>query len=87
MEQLAERRMAREEDAKDHYSGAYGHAINGGSLPPGHNHPPPDEEEYDEDEEEADDDYSQDYDEEDEEEVYTTFKRLSNKQGQADFDL
>ncbi|KAH7026592.1 salt tolerance down-regulator-domain-containing protein [Microdochium trichocladiopsis] len=68
MEQLAERRMAREEDAKDHYGG-YGHGVNGSNLPPPHNHPPPDEEEYDEDEEEPDDDYaSQDYDDEDEEE-------------------
>ncbi|KXJ91906.1 salt tolerance down-regulator-domain-containing protein [Microdochium bolleyi] len=68
MEQLAERRMAREEDAKDHYA-SYGHGVNGANLPPPHNHPPPDEEEYDEDEEEPDDDYaSQDYDDEDEEE-------------------
>lgn len=63
MEQLAERRMAREVDsAQDPYSRTYGHGVNGGL--PGHNHPPPppvDEEEYEDDE---DDEYdSQDEDE------------------------
>ena len=48
MEQLAERRMAREEDAKDHYSAAYSHS-NGGSLAGVHNHAPPDDDEYDDD--------------------------------------
>lgn len=77
MEQLAERRMAREEDAKDHY-GNYGHGVNGSNLPPPHNHPPADEEEYDEDEEEPDDDYaSQDYDDEDEEEVQASQEQYS----------
>ncbi|KAK6067343.1 stress response protein NST1 [Seiridium cupressi] len=64
MEQLAERRMAREEDAKDHY--AYGHA-NGSPLN-AHNHaPPPDDEEYD-DEEEDDEEYDSGEEEYDEEE-------------------
>lgn len=65
MEQLAERRMAREEDAKDHY--AYGHS-NGTSMN-AHNHaPPPDDEEYD-DEEEDDEEYDSNEEEYDEEEV------------------
>lgn len=67
MEQLAERRMAREEDAKDHYTGGYGHAVNGNSLPNPHNHPPPEDEEFDEDEEEEEEYDSQDEDYEEEE--------------------
>ncbi|KAL8376990.1 hypothetical protein RB595_007901 [Gaeumannomyces hyphopodioides] len=66
MEQLAERRMAREEDAKDQYSGNYPHAVNGANYP-AHSHPPPpeDEEEYEEDEEEEEYDSQEDeYDEE-----------------------
>lgn len=61
--------MAREEDAKDHYAGAYGHPVNGASLPTPHNHPPPEDEEFDEDEEEEEEYDSQDEDYE-EEEVY-----------------
>ncbi len=66
MEQLAERRMAREEDAKDHYTGGYNHAVNGSSLPNSHNHPPPEDEEFDEDEEEEEeyDSQAEDYEEE-----------------------
>lgn len=62
MEQLAERRMAREEDAKEQYlrSQNYARHTNGGGY--GHNHPPPEEEDYDEDEE--------DYEEDDDEEEY-----------------
>jgi hypothetical protein len=67
MEQLAERRMAREEDAKDHY--AFGHP-NGSSMN-AHNHaPPPDDEEYD-DEEDDDEEYDSGEEEYDEEEVTT----------------
>lgn len=63
MEQLAERRMAREVDsAQDPYARGYGHGVNGGI--PGHDHPPPppvDDDEYEDDE---DDDYdSQEEDE------------------------
>lgn len=65
MEQLAERRMAREEEAKDAYTRNYGHP-NGGY---GHSHPPPEEEEYEEDEEEYEEDDEEDYDSQ-EEEVY-----------------
>ncbi|KAI1326915.1 salt tolerance down-regulator-domain-containing protein [Xylariaceae sp. FL0255] len=71
MEQLAERRMAREEDAA-HYTGNYGHAPNGG-LSNSHNHPPPEEEEYDdEDEDEEEYDESQEDDEYEEEEDQMT---------------
>lgn len=69
MEQLAERRMAREEDTA-HYSSGYSHSINGGLSNP-HNHPPPEDEEYAEGEEEEEEYESQeeDYEEEEEEEV------------------
>jgi hypothetical protein len=49
MEQLAERRMAREEDAKEAYSRTYSHA-NGGAY--GRSHAPPEEDEYEDEEEE-----------------------------------
>lgn len=67
MEQLAERRMAREapDGPQDPYSRAYGHGVNGDI--PRHDHPPPppvDDEEYDEDE---DDDYDSQEDDEYEE--------------------
>lgn len=72
MEQLAERRMAREEDAKDHY--AYGHS-NGASMT-AHNHaPPPDDEEYDE-EDEDDEEYDSGEEEYDEEEVTISIWRV-----------
>ena len=70
MEQLAERRMAREEDAREAYSNPnYGHPPNGSMHPHSHahNHPPPPEDEEYEDEEEEDDEYDsqdEDYDEE-----------------------
>ncbi|KAF3009058.1 Stress response protein nst1 [Neopestalotiopsis sp. 37M] len=72
MEQLAERRMAREEDAKDNHYG-YGHT-NGGPLN-AHNHaPPPDDDDYDDEDEDDDeegeegeyDSGADDYDDEEE---------------------
>lgn len=70
MEQLAERRMAREEDAREHFSSrTYGHPNGSYSTP--HSHPPPDDDEYDEEEDEEEDyDDSQDEEYEDEE-VYS----------------
>lgn len=69
MEQLAERRMAREEDAREHFARGYGHPNGSYSNP--HNHPPPEDDEYDEEEEDEEDyDDSQDDDYEDEE-VYS----------------
>lgn len=73
MEQLAERRMAREEDAREFANQNYGHPPNGAMHPHAHphthNHPPPqEEEEYDEDDEEDEYD-SQDEDYDDEEEM------------------
>ncbi|KAF4996149.1 hypothetical protein FGRMN_4641, partial [Fusarium graminum] len=69
MEQLAERRMAREEDAREHFSRGYGHP-NGPYTNP-HNHPSPEEDEYDEEEDEEED-YDDSQDEEyEEEEVYS----------------
>lgn len=66
MEQLAERRMAREEDAKDQYSANYPHPVNGGNYP-AHSHPPPaedDGDDYGDDEEEEYDSQEEEYDEE-----------------------
>ncbi|KAI1073970.1 hypothetical protein F5B20DRAFT_565342 [Whalleya microplaca] len=76
MEQLAERRMAREEDARDHYAGGYGHPINGSSLPNSHNHPPPDDDEYDEEDEEEEEYDSQDEEYEEEEDTMTDEQRM-----------
>ncbi|KAI0160942.1 hypothetical protein GGR52DRAFT_562280 [Hypoxylon sp. FL1284] len=76
MEQLAERRMAREEDARDHYTGAYGHAANGTPAPAAHNHPPPEDEEFDEDEEEDEEYDSQEEDYEEEEDTMTEEQRM-----------
>lgn len=70
MEQLAERRMAREEDAREQYANAnYGHPSNGSmhTHTHTHNHPPPgDDEEYDEEDEDEEeyDSQDEDYDEE-----------------------
>lgn len=72
MEQLAERRMAREEDAKEHYT------PNGYPHPNGmqththhshHNHPPAPEEDEDYDDEEEEDEYDSQDGEYDEEEM------------------
>ncbi|OLN97207.1 Stress response protein NST1-like protein 1 [Colletotrichum chlorophyti] len=65
MEQLAERRMAREEDAKEHFSRSYGHPANGAYS--NHNHPPP-EDDYDDEDEEEDEDYDDSQEEEYEDE-------------------
>lgn len=65
MEQLAERRMAREVD-QDQYSRPYGHGVNGGLS--GHDHPPPppvDDEEYEDDEDDDYDSQDDEYEEED----------------------
>ena len=73
MEQLAERRMAREEDAREQYSNPnYGHPPNGSMHTHSHTHnhpPPPDDEEYDDEDEEEDDYDSQDEDYDEEEMV------------------
>lgn len=67
MENLAERRMAREIDAREQSERGYSHA-NGDRY--AHDHPsPPDEEEYDDEEEDYEDDEEEDYDSQDEDEV------------------
>lgn len=77
MEQLAERRMAREEDAREHFSRGYGHPNGSYSNP--HNHPPPEEDEYEEEEDEEEDyDDSQDEEYEDEE-VYSNPSAVPSK--------
>lgn len=71
MEQLAERRMAREEDAREHFSRGYGHPNGSYSTPHNHPPPPPDDDDYD-DEEDEEDDYEDSQDEEyEDEEVYS----------------
>ncbi|KAI1863049.1 hypothetical protein JX265_009095 [Neoarthrinium moseri] len=74
MEQLAERRMAREEDATYHSS--YGHSVNGASMPPSHNHPPPEDDEYDEEDEEEEEYDSQEEEYDEEEETMTEEQRM-----------
>lgn len=65
MEQLAERRMAREEDARGQFERGYDHA-NGDRY--GHSHPPPpDEEEFEDEEEDYEEDDEEEYDSQDEE--------------------
>ena len=68
MEQLAERRMQREEEA--HYAASGLHpsmSVPGQNAQAGHNHaPPPEDEEYDEEEEEDYDSQEEDEFEEDE---------------------
>ncbi|KAL3291650.1 stress response protein nst1 [Colletotrichum asianum] len=75
MEQLAERRMAREEDAKEHFARGYAHPTNGSYS--NHNHPPP-EDDYDDEDEEEDEDYddSQEEEYEDEEDTMTEEQRM-----------
>lgn len=68
MEQLAERRMAREEDAREHFSRTFGHP--NGSYPNPHNHAPPDDDEYDEEEDEEDE-YEDSQEEYEDEEVFS----------------
>ncbi|KUI68669.1 Stress response protein NST1 [Cytospora mali] len=87
MEQLAERRMAREGDfTQDQYSRGYGHGVNG-SLPT-HDHPPPppaDEEEY---EDEEDEDYdSQEDDEYEEEDDDTMTEEQRMEEGRRMFQI
>ncbi|RDL42153.1 Stress response protein NST1 [Venustampulla echinocandica] len=91
MEQLAERRMAREEDAREQqYSNPnYGHPPNGAmhSHSHAHNHPPlPDDEEYDEEDEEEDEYDSQDEDY-DEEEMDTMTEEQRMEEGRRMFQI
>ncbi|TAQ84250.1 hypothetical protein B7494_g7421 [Chlorociboria aeruginascens] len=88
MEQLAERRMAREEDAKEQF-GNYGHPPNGSMHPHSHSHsqpPPPDDEEYDDDEEEEEEYDSLD-DEYDEEEMDTMTEEQRMEEGRRMFQI
>ncbi|KAL0471828.1 salt tolerance down-regulator domain-containing protein [Neurospora intermedia] len=74
MEQLAERRMAREEDARDQFGSPFSHSTGDRNA---HYHPPADDEvddeEYDED---YDDDEEEEYDSQDEEETMTEEQRM-----------
>ncbi|CZR61835.1 related to Stress response protein nst1 [Phialocephala subalpina] len=90
MEQLAERRMAREEDAREAYSNPnYGHPPNGSMHPHAHTHnhpPPPDDEEYDDDDEDDDEYDSQDEDY-DEEEMDTMTEEQRMEEGRRMFQI
>ncbi|KAI2628408.1 hypothetical protein GGS21DRAFT_242527 [Xylaria nigripes] len=74
MEQLAERRMAREEDAT-HYPSSFSHNANGNSSN-SHTHPPQEDEEDEEEEEEEEDYESQEEDYEEEEDQMTEEQRM-----------
>lgn len=84
MEQLAERRMAREEDAKEQLysaSNGYVHPPNGNMHPHshhGHNHPPPTEDEDYDDDEEDDEEYDSQDEDYDEEEMVRKQFRMAN---------
>ncbi|KAK3324111.1 salt tolerance down-regulator-domain-containing protein [Cercophora scortea] len=79
MEQLAERRMAREEDAREQFERTYAHT-NGdrGGERSAHYHPPPDEEEEFEEEEEEEEEYDdeEEYDSQEEEDTMTEEQRM-----------
>ncbi|GES58388.1 stress response protein nst1 [Aspergillus terreus] len=79
MEQLAERRMQREEDTQ--YNIAAAHQ----SLHSGHNHPPYDEEDYDDEEDEEYD--SQDEDDYDEDEMDTMTEEQRMEEGRRMFQI
>ncbi|CAG8970742.1 hypothetical protein HYALB_00001524 [Hymenoscyphus albidus] len=93
MEQLAERRMAREEDAKEQYSNQnYGHPPNGAmhSHSHSHNHPPQpeDEADYDEEDEDEEGDYDDSQDEDyDEEEMDTMTEEQRMEEGRRMFQI
>ncbi|TDZ67606.1 Stress response protein nst1 [Colletotrichum trifolii] len=75
MEQLAERRMAREEDAREGFSRPYGHPPDGSYS--SHDPHPPQDDDYDDDEEDDEDEYdSQDDEFEEEEDTMTEKQRM-----------
>ncbi|PQE25691.1 stress response nst1 protein [Rutstroemia sp. NJR-2017a BBW] len=92
MEQLAERRMAREEDAKEQYANAnYGHPPNGSMHSHSHNHnhnhpPPPEDDEYD-DEEDDEDEYDSQEEDYDEEEMDTMTEEQRMEEGRRMFQI
>ncbi|KAG4032154.1 hypothetical protein MFRU_007g00670 [Monilinia fructicola] len=92
MEQLAERRMAREEDAKEQYANAnYGHPPNGSMHPHSHGHihnhpPPPEEDDYD-DEEDDEDEYDSQEEDYDEEEMDTMTEEQRMEEGRRMFQI
>ncbi|TVY84238.1 Stress response protein nst1 [Lachnellula suecica] len=93
MEQLAERRMAREEDARAYSNQNYGHTHppNGAMHPPHthtHNHPPPqDEEPYDDEDDEEYDSQDEDEYDDDEEEMDTMTEEQRMEEGRRMFQI
>lgn len=73
MEQLAEKRMQREEDAYARSRGGYGHTNGNGNASYNHSNPPPEEEE----EEYEDDDDDEEYEGDDGDEDYDTDKEVT----------
>ncbi|KAK0621630.1 salt tolerance down-regulator-domain-containing protein [Bombardia bombarda] len=73
MEQLAERRMAREEDAREQFDRGFSHV--NGDRP--HYHPPPEEQDFDEEEEEDyEDEDDEEFDSQEEEDTMTEEQRM-----------
>ncbi|KAI1007324.1 Stress response protein [Podosphaera aphanis] len=94
MEQLAERRMAREEDAREQFTNAnYGQPPNAAAHPHphSHNHPNPPEEEEEEDEEEEEEEEEEEYDSQDEdydeEEIDTMTEEQRMEEGRRMFQI
>ncbi|KAL2066873.1 hypothetical protein VTL71DRAFT_1297 [Oculimacula yallundae] len=90
MEQLAERRMAREEDARVAFSNpSYGHPPNGAmhSHNHAHNHPPPPEDDEYDDEDEEEDEYDSQDEDYDEEEMDTMTEEQRMEEGRRMFQI
>ncbi|KAK3353215.1 salt tolerance down-regulator-domain-containing protein [Lasiosphaeria hispida] len=73
MEQLAERRMAREEESREQFERNYDH-VNGDRY--NHTHPPPEEEEFEDDEEDYEEEDEEEYDSQEEEDTMTEEQRM-----------
>ncbi|CZS91142.1 related to Stress response protein nst1 [Rhynchosporium graminicola] len=90
MEQLAERRMAREEDARVAFSNPpYGHPPNGAMHPHNHahNHPPQQEDDEYDDEDEEEDEYDSQDEDYDEEEMDTMTEEQRMEEGRRMFQI
>lgn len=91
MEQLAERRMAREEDAREQFSNSnYNQPLN--TMIPSHTHPhnhpmPPDDEDGEEEEEEEEEEYDSQDEDYDEEEMDTMTEEQRMEEGRRMFQI
>lgn len=91
MEQLAERRMAREEESERQYASGSYHANGMTSQHPhhaGHNHPPPQpDEEYDEEDEDDEEEYASDEEDYDDEEMESMTEEQRMEEGRRMFQI